>query len=365
LCNYFGQGALLLDRPEAISSPFYNMAPAALLYPLVIMSTFATIIASQALISGAFSVTRQALMLGFLPRVRILHTSSDHIGQIYVPIVNWLLMISAILAVWGFGSSSGLAAAYGVAVTLDMTITTVLAYVVARTLWHWRPGPALLVTIPLLCLELVFLGSNLTKVAHGGWFPLVVGALMFTVFTTWRRGRQLLFEKVKERTVPLEDFFELMIVERPARVPGTAVYMTGNDSGTPTALLQGFLHMRAVHDRVLLLTVITEKIARIPLADRVRIEELPNGFWRAVARYGFMEQPNVPALLEHAKFSGYSLEYTTFFLGRETVLPTKDPGMALWREGLFAFLTRNAQPATAFFGIPPSRVMEIGSQIEI
>jgi len=365
LLNYFGQGALLLDRPEAITSPFYNMAPSALLYPLVIMSTFATIIASQALISGAFSVTRQALMLGFLPRVSILHTSAHHIGQIYVPIVNWLLMISAILAVWGFGSSSGLAAAYGVAVTLDMTITTVLAYVVARTQWHWRAGPALLVTIPLLCLELVFLGSNLTKVAHGGWFPLVVGGLMFTIFTTWRRGRQMLFEKIKERTVPLEDFFELMVVERPARVPGTAVYMTGNDSGTPTALLQGFLHMRAVHDRVLLLTVITEKIARIPLADRVRIEELSNGFWRAVARYGFMETPNVPELLQHAKFSGYSLEYTTFFLGRETVLPTKDQGMALWREGLFAFLTRNAQPATAFFGIPPSRVMEIGSQIEI
>jgi len=365
LLNYFGQGALLLERPTAISSPFFNMAPSFLLYPLVIMSTFATIIASQALISGAFSVTRQALMLGFLPRVRVLHTSAHQIGQIYVPIVNWLLMIAAIAAVWGFGSSSGLAAAYGVAVTLDMTITTVLAYVVARTQWKWRAGSALLVTIPLLCLELVFLGSNLTKVAHGGWFPLAVGAVMFTVFTTWRRGRQLLFDKVKERTVPLEDFFELMILERPARVPGTAVYMTGNDSGTPPALLQGFLHMRAVHDRVLLLTIITEKTARIPLLERVRIEELPNGFWRAVARYGFMETPNVPELLEHAKFSGYSLEFTTFFLGRETVLPTKNPGMALWRERLFAFLTRNAQPATAFFGIPPSRVMEIGSQIEI
>jgi KUP system potassium uptake protein len=365
LLNYFGQGALLLARPDAIVSPFYNMAPSAALYPLVVMSTLATIIASQALISGAFSVTRQALMLGFLPRVRILHTSAHHIGQIYVPIVNWLLMVAAIAAVFGFGSSSGLAAAYGVAVTLDMTITTLLAYVVARMQWGWRVGPALLVTLPLLSLELVFLGSNLTKVAHGGWFPLAVGALMFTIFTTWRRGRQLLFDKIKERTVPLEDFFELMVVERPARVPGTAVYLTGNDSGTPPALLQGFLHMRAVHDRVLLLTIITEKIARIPLKDRVKIEELPNGFWRAVAHYGFMETPNVPELLEHAKFSGYSLEFTTFFLGRETVLPTKNPGMALWRERLFAFLTRNAQPATAFFGIPPSRVMEIGSQIEI
>jgi KUP system potassium uptake protein len=365
LLNYFGQGALLLERPSALASPFYNMAPPGALYPLVALSTLATIIASQALISGAFSVTRQALMLGFLPRVRILHTSDDHIGQIYVPIVNWLLMIAAISAVWGFGSSSGLAAAYGVAVTLDMTITTVLAYVVARTQWGWRVSTALSVTIPLLCLELVFLGSNLTKVAHGGWFPLVVGAVMFTVFTTWRRGRQLLFEKVKERTVPLEDFFELMIVERPARVPGTAVYMTGNDTGTPPALLQSFLHMRAVHARVLILTIFTEKIARIPGERRITIEALPNGFWRAVARYGFMETPNVPELLEDAHFSGYSLEFTTFFLGRETVLPTKNPGMALWREVLFAFLTRNAQPATAFFGIPPSRVMEVGSQIEI
>lgn len=365
LLNYFGQGALLLERPEAIASPFYNLAPKWALYPLVVMSTLATIIASQALISGAFSVTRQALMLGFLPRVRILHTSAHHIGQIYVPIVNWLLMIAAVGAVWGFGSSSGLAAAYGVAVTMDMTITTLLAYVVARLQWKWTLAVALGVTIPLLCLELTFLGSNLTKLAHGGWFPLAVGAVMFTIFTTWRRGRQLLFDKIKERTVPLEDFFELMIVERPARVPGTAVYLTGNDTGTPPALLQGFLHMRAVHDRVLLLTIITEQRARVPLEDRVRIQELPNGFWRAVARYGFMETPNVPQLLQHAQFSGYSLEFTTFFLGRETVLPTKNPGMALWRERLFAFLTRNAQPATAFFGIPPSRVMEIGSQIEI
>jgi KUP system potassium uptake protein len=365
LLNYFGQGALLLERPSALDSPFYNMAPTWALYPLVFMSTLATIIASQALISGAFSVTRQALMLGFLPRVRVLHTSAHHIGQIYVPIVNWLLMIAAIAAVWGFASSSGLAAAYGVAVTLDMTITTLLAYVVARMIWGWRRWPALLVTIPLLGLELVFLSSNLTKVAHGGWFPLAVGAVMFTVFTTWRRGRQLLFDKVKERTVPLEDFFELMIVERPARVPGTAVYLTGNDTGTPPALLQGFLHMRAVHDRVLLLTIITEKLARVPQADRVRMQELPNGFWRAVAHYGFMETPDVPELLKDTKFSGYSLEHTTFFLGRETVLPTRNPGMALWRERLFAFLTRNAQPATAFFGIPPSRVMEIGSQIEI
>lgn len=365
LLNYFGQGALLLGNPEAISSPFYKMVPSWGLYPVVGLSTLATIIASQALISGAFSVTRQALMLGFLPRVRIQHTSAHQIGQIYVPIVNWLLMIAAVLAVWGFGSSSGLAAAYGVAVTLDMTITTLLAYVVARVQWHWGRLPALAVTIPLLCLELTFLSSNLTKVAHGGWFPLTVGAVMYTVFTTWRRGRQILFKKVQDSTVPLEDLYELMRVERPARVPGTAVYLTGNSEGTPPALLQGFLHMRAVHERVLLLTIVTEKVSRVPDAERVKIAELQFGFWRAVARYGFMETPNVPELLRRAEFNSYSLEFVTFFLGRETVLAATHSEMNLWRERLFAFLTRNAEPATAFFGIPPSRVMEIGSQIEL
>jgi KUP system potassium uptake protein len=365
LLNYFGQGALLLERPEALESPFYNLAPSYLLYPLVALSTLATIIASQALISGAFSVTRQALMLGFLPRVSIQHTSHDQIGQIYVPIVNWGLMLGAVGAVWGFKTSSGLAAAYGVAVTLDMTITTLLAYVVARLHWHWGKTAALGVTIPLLALELTFLTSNLTKIPQGGWFPLAIGACMFTMFTTWRRGRQILFQKVKERMVPLEDFFELMIVERPARVPGTAVYLTGNDTGTPPALLQGLLHMRAVHEKVLLLTIQTDKIARVPLEQRLHIEELQDGFTRAKARYGFMETPDVPALLKRPEFESHSLEYVTFFLGRETVLPTKEAGMALWRERLFAFLTRNAQPATAFFGIPPSRVVEIGAQIEI
>ncbi len=365
LLNYFGQGALLLNRPEALSSPFYNLAPTWGLDPLVARPTMSTIIASQALISGAFSLTRQALMLGFLPRVSILHTSAQQIGQIYVPIVNWGLMLGAVGAVWGFGSSSGLAAAYGVAVTLDMTITTLLAYVVARMCWRWSRSVALAITIPLLCLELTFLGSNLTKLKHGGWFPLVIGVLMYTIFTTWRRGRQLLYQKIKQQSVPLEDFFELMVVERPARVPGTAVYLTGNDSGTPPSLLLGLLRMRAVHERVLLLTIITEKVARVPLEERVRIQEFDSGFSRAVARYGFMETPDVPKLLRRPEFASQSLEYVTYFLGRETVLPTKDAGMALWRERLFAFLTRNAQPATAFFGIPPSNVVEIGAQIEI
>jgi KUP system potassium uptake protein len=304
-------------------------------------------------------------MLGYLPRIRVLHTSAAHIGQIYVPIVNWLLMIGAVSVVCAFGSSSRLAAAYGVAVTLDMTITTLLAYVVARKLWNWGVAPAMGVTLLFLMPELVFLGSNLAKIGDGGWFPLVIGMAMFTVFTTWRRGRQLLFQRLTELLVPIEDFFELMVVERTVRVPGTAVFMTGQSGGTPPALLQSFMHMRAVHEHVVLLTIVIEEVSRVPSATRVTVDELANGFRRAVARYGFMETPDIPRLLDRPELKDYSLDYITFFLGRETVLPTGRPGMMLWRERLFAFLTRNAQPATAFFGIPPSRVLEIGAQIEI
>jgi KUP system potassium uptake protein len=363
--NYFGQGALLLREPEAIENPFFRAVPAWGLYPLVALSTIATVIASQALISGAFSLARQALMLGYLPRVSVEHTSAHHIGQIYVPTVNWLLMVSTIALVFGFKSSSALAAAYGVAVTLNMGITTILAFVVARQRWKWGLVPALGVTGVFLVPESVFMTSNLTKVADGGWFPLAVGLVLFTVFTTWRRGRELLAEHFKERLVPLDDFFELMRVEIPARVPGTAVFMTGSANGTPPALLQNFLHNRVVHERVVLLTIITEQVSRVPASERVRVEELPNGFRRAVARYGFMEVPDVPMLLARPELKDYSIDYITFFLGRETVLPTRRYGMALWRERLFAFLTRNAQPATAFFGIPASRVVEIGAQIEL
>ncbi|HVU02261.1 MAG TPA: potassium transporter Kup [Polyangiaceae bacterium] len=365
LLNYFGQGSLLLSNPETIENPFFLMAPKWFLYPLVGLSTVATVIASQALISGAFSLARQALMLGYMPRVSVEHTSASHIGQIYVPTVNWLLMIATIALVFGFKSSSALAAAYGVAVTLNMIITTLLAYVVARKRWNWGALPAVAITIVFLVPESVFASSNLTKVADGGWFPLAVGALLFTMFTTWRRGRQLLNERFLERIVPLDDFYELMRVEIPARVPGTAVFMTGLSNGTPPALLHNFLHNRVVHEHVVLLTVITEQISRVPSSERIRVEELPNGFRRAVARYGFMETPDIPKLLERSELKDYSIDYVTFFLGRETVLPTNRPGMAMWRERLFAFLSRNAQPATAFFGIPPMRVVEIGAQIEL
>jgi KUP system potassium uptake protein len=363
--NYFGQGALLLRDPSAIENPFYRSVPSWGLYPLVALSTIATVIASQALISGAFSLARQALMLGYLPRVKVEHTSAHRIGQIYVPIVNWLLMISTIALVLGFRSSSALASAYGVAVTLNMVITTVLAYLLARKRWQWSLGAALGLALLFLIPELVFATSNLAKIADGGWFPLGVGLVMFTLLTTWRRGREILGDRFKERIVPLEDFFELIHVEIPARVPGVAVYMTSMSGGTPPALLLNFLHNRIVHASVVLLTIQTEQVARVPDSERVTIEEMDHGFRRVLARYGFMQTPDVPKLLDDPQLREYSIEYVTFFLGKETVLPTNRPGMALWRERIFAFLTRNAQPATAFYSIPPNRVVEIGSQIEL
>ncbi|MBM4364157.1 MAG: KUP/HAK/KT family potassium transporter, partial [Deltaproteobacteria bacterium] len=365
LLQYFGQGALLLEHPDAVSDLFFRMAPPGLLYPMIALSTAATVIASQALISGAYSLTSQALMLGYLPRFRIDHTSARQIGQIYVPAVNWVLMVAAVLLVLGFGSSSRLAAAYGLAVTVDMGITTLLAYVVARRRWGWSLGLAGALTLLFLGPEGIFLFSNLAKIPDGGWFPIAVGVVVFTLFTTWHRGREILADRFRERVVPLEDFFELLRVERPARVPGSAVYMTSASSGTPPALLLNFEHNRAVHERVVLLTIQTEKVARVAQRDRLEVVALEEGFRRVIARYGFMEKPDVPKLLLEEGLSDYSLDYTTFFLGKETVLPTERPGMALWRERIFAFLTRNAHSATTFYGIPPARVVEMGSQIEL
>jgi KUP system potassium uptake protein len=363
--NYFGQGALLLRHPAASVSPFYRMAPSWAVYPLILLSTFATIIASQAVISGAFSLTRQASMLGLLPRMRIAHTSSLEIGQIYVPGVNWLLMLATIGLVLGFGSSSKLAAAYGVAVTTTMVITTLLAFVVSRSRWGWSLPAALGVTLLFIGPDLAFFSANLAKIPEGGWFPLVIATLVFTLMTTWKRGRDVLGKRVRENMVPLHDFFELLRVERPARVPGTAVFMTGNAEGTPPALVHNFTHNRVVHKQIVLLTVITEEVARVSDDERVRVEDIGEGFVRVIARYGFTEDPDIPALLRRGVVPGCSLEHTTFFLGRETLLARGREGMARWREALFAYMSRNAQRATAFFNIPSERVMEIGAEIEL
>ena len=365
MLTYLGQGALLLTDPKAAANPFYRAVPESLLIPMVVLATAATIIASQALISGAYSLTRQATMLGFWPRVEIKHTSHTEIGQIYVPSINWMLMVATIALVLGFGTSSKMAAAYGIAVTTTMVITTSLAYVVARQRWGWSVGAALGLTLVFLAVDLAFFGANVVKVAHGGWVPLVIGGGIYILMTTWKKGRELLGQRMREQMIPLEDFFELMRIERPARVPGTSVFMVSNPEGTPPALMQNFTHNRVVHQQVILLTVITTEQPRVMPDERVKVEDLPEGFRRVVARYGFMEQPDIPQLLEERHLEDWSLEHTTFFLGRETLLATKREGMAMWREHVFAFMSRNSQRASTFFNVPSDRVMEVGSQIEL
>jgi KUP system potassium uptake protein len=364
LLNYFGQGALLLSNPAAAENPFYMMAPSWALYPLVALSTAATVIASQALITGVFSLTQQATMLGFLPRIEVRHTSAHERGQIYVPTMNWLLMVATVSLVLSFKNSDALAAAYGIAVTLTMVITTILAGMYARRGWHWRVERVVLLTTILLVPESIFLISNLAKFLDGGFVPIAIGVGLFVIMTTWRRGREVLFRRFQEDLLPLTDFFDLLRVELPARVPGTAVFMTASGDGTPPALLRNFMHNRVVHQHIVLLTIKTTDSARVADEDRFVVEHLENGFSRVTGRYGFMEQPDAPALLERAGLVS-SVEHTTFFLGRENLISSQHPDMARWRVRVFATLTRNAQPANKFFNIPSDRVMEIGAQIEL
>ena len=364
LLNYFGQGALLILRPETIENPFFRMVPGWALYPVVLLSTCATVIASQALISGVYSLTSQATMLGFLPRFSIRHTSAHERGQIYIPSVNYVLMLAAIGLVLGFKSSGSLAAAYGIAVTLTMIITTVLAFFLVHYGWGWGLHKAIPITLVFFIPEMFFVSANVVKIEHGGWVPLAIGAVIFTIMVTWKRGREILSERFREQLLPLSDFYDVIAVELPARVPGTAVFMTGARDGTPPALLHNFLHNRVLHQNIVLLTIITDDTARITENERFKMEKLDHGFCRIVGRYGFMEQPDVPQLL-FATGLIHTVEHTTFFLGRENLVATRRPGMARWRVSLFAFMSRNAQPATKFFNIPPDRVMEIGAQIEL
>ncbi len=365
LLNYLGQGALLLGRPEAASHPFYELAPRWALMPLVVLSTLATIVAAQALISGAFSITRQATMLGFWPRVQVHHTSAREIGQIYVPSINWMLMIATITLVVTFGTSTRLAAAYGVAVSTTMVITTALAFVVARHLWGWGWAKAAAVTGILLAIELAFFGANVVKIHRGGWVPLAVAAFIFLLMTTWKTGRAMIAERINEEIIPLEDFFEVMRIERPARVPGTAVFMTSNPHGTPTALMHNFQHNRVVHQQVILLTIITEEVSYVLPHERVTVHALPEGFVRVVARYGFMEVPDLAQLLARKDTPTPPIEHTTFFLGRETLHICGSKGMAEWRKRLFAFMARNGVRVTSFFSLPSDRVVEMGGQIDL
>ena len=367
LLNYLGQGAMLLARPESASSPFYLMAPEWAVYPLVVLATMAAVIASQALISGVFSLTRQAVQLGYCPRLEIEHTSVSERGQIYIPQINWALMVSTVALVIAFGSSSAIAAAYGVAVTSTMVITTMLAYLVARGSWgasRWIAGS---IAVFFLVIELGFFGANIIKIAQGGWFPLLVGALLYVALSTWKKGRMLLAARIVERLYPLDKFLEQIAERPPHRVAGTAIFMTSNRVGTPPTLLHNLEHNKVLHERVILLTVVTSDSPHVEPGNRAIAEPLSQGFIRVTVSYGFMEEPDIPAALAATTHAGRPLvtEDTTYFVGTETLIATKRPGMPLWRERLFVLMSRNALRATSFFRIPPDRVMEVGMQVEL
>ncbi|HET8655630.1 MAG TPA: potassium transporter Kup [Longimicrobiaceae bacterium] len=367
LLNYFGQGAVLIRNPTAVVNPFFRMTPAWALYPVVILATVAAVIASQAVISGAFSLTMQAVQFGYAPRVEIDHTSAREIGQIYIPGINWVLMIACIGLVLGFRSSSNLAAAYGVAVTTTMVITTILMAVVERERWHWPLVAVVPFVAVFLLIDLAFFGANIIKIPDGGWFPLAVAAVVFVLMTTWRRGRQILAKRMEESALPWEFFARDMALNPPHRVPGTAIFMYGDPNGTPPALLHSLKHYQVLHEQIVLLAIRTEEIPHVDADERACVDVLGEGFFRVVLRYGFMEDPDVPAALRRIQVDGLDLRpmRTSFFLGRETLIASKRPGMAIWREKLFAFMSRNARTATSFFGLPPNRVIELGAQIEL
>jgi KUP system potassium uptake protein len=367
LLNYFGQGALLLANPAAAEQPFFLLAPSWALLPLVALATAAAIIASQALISGAFSLTQQAIQLGYCPRLDIEHTSHHEIGQVYVPQVNWALMLSTIVIVIGFGSSTALAAAYGIAVTLTMVITAVLLQFVATERWGWSPAVAYTVTGIFLTIDLAFFGANALKIAHGGWLPLVIAGVLFLLMTTWKTGRQLVAARLTARAVPIEQFLATVETTHPARVPGTAVFMTAQPRGTPPALAHNLRHNKVLHEHVVTLMVTTQPVPHVPPDQQVAVRSLGHGVFDVIVRYGFMEDPNVPEALARASAHGLELDEgdVTYFLGRETLIVTKTPGMAMWRERLFVLMARNAVRATTFFRLPPERVVELGVQVEI
>ena len=344
------------------------MAPTWLVLPLVILATAAACIASQALISAVFSMTRQAVQLGYSPRVEIRHTSETTIGQIYIPTVNWALMIGTIALVVLFRSSTALAAAYGIAITATMTITTVLAYVVARHVWGWSRWTAGSLTAVLLVIDAAFLGSNALKILHGGWVPLAMAAFVFLLMSTWKSGRQVLGARLREKAYPLDQFLKELPRTHPDRVHGSAIFMTGSGAGVPPTLLHNLRHNKVLHASIVLLTVVTEEIPEVPDERRVDIEPLGSGFFRVTLRYGFVEEPDVPAAIALARGRGLPIDKDdiTYFLGRETLLATaRESGMARWREALFSLMSKNAMRATAFFRIPPERVVELGMHVEL
>jgi len=367
LCNYFGQGALVLHNPGAIQNPFYLLAPGWGRLPLLALATAAAIIASQAVITGAYSLTRAAIQMGYCPRLTIAHTSEREIGQIYVPFVNWMLLIAIVALVLGFRSSDNLASAYGIAVTLAMLIDSLLIFVVMRRIWHWAKWQAALVAAPLVAIDLTFLASNSLKIPDGGWFPLLIGGAVFTLLTTWKRGRAILMKRLAEDAMPLELFIQSIEASPPTRVPGTAVFLTSTLDRVPHALLHNLKHNKVLHERVVLLTILTRDIPYVPEAERSEVTELGCAFFRLVARYGFKDDPDVTELLESCGRRGFAFDMmeTSFFVSRETLIATVTPGMALWRERLFVSMSKNATKASEFFNVPTNRVVELGTQVEL
>ena len=366
MLNYLGQGALLLEDPSAASNPFFFMASEDFRLPLVILATLATIIASQAVITGAFSVVQQAVQLGLMPRLRIEHTSADAAGQIYIPAVNWALLVMVLLLIFGFQESSNLAAAYGIAVTGTMFISTCMIAVLVKRVWNWPVAAVATFMATFLCIDGAYFASNLTKVPDGGWFPLLVGIVVFVLLTTWAKGRKLMIERMREAAMPIKVFIQ-SAASSATRVPGTAVFMTSTPDGVPHALLHNLKHNKVLHERVILLTV---KIADTPYVDpalRTKNEDLGQGFHRMILKFGFMQDPDVPGALKEVGCCGgdFRMMDTSFFLARQTLLPSSRPGMRIWREKLFAWMLQNSESAMEFFRLPTNRVVELGSQVEI
>ncbi|EJL94162.1 K+ transporter [Pseudomonas sp. GM102] len=365
--NYFGQGALLLGDPEAARNPFYLLAPSWALIPLVGLSTLATVIASQAVISGAFSLTRQAIQLGYIPRMHIQHTSSAEQGQIYIGAVNWALMVGVILLVLGFESSGALASAYGVAVTGTMLMTTILVSAVMLLLWKWPPILAVPVLLGFLLVDGLYFAANVPKIIQGGAFPVIAGIALFVLMTTWKRGKQLLVDRLDEGGLPLPIFISSIRVQPPHRVQGTAVFLTARPDAVPHALLHNLLHNQVLHEQVVLLTVVYEDIPRVPPQRRFDVDSYGEGFFRVILHFGFTDEPDVPEALKlcHLDDLNFSPMRTTYFLSRETVIASKLEGMARWREALFAFMLKNANGNLRFFNLPLNRVIELGTQVEM
>ena len=365
--NYLGQGALVLSNPKAIENPFFMMYPEWALLPMVALATAATVIASQAVITGAYSLTRQAIQLGLLPRFEIRHTSETQMGQIYMPRVNALLLLGVLLLVALFRSSSALASAYGIAVTGTMVVTATMAIVVIHKDWRWPLWAAVALIAPFLLIDATFLGANLLKVADGGWMPLVLGALVMTVMYTWRRGSRLLFEKTRKSEVPLDPLVASLERKPPQRVPGTAVFLTSDPTCAPTAMMHSLKHYKVLHESNVILTIETAQEPRIDPAERVQIEPIGETFRRVRLRFGFMEQPNVPKALAIARRQGcqFDIMSTSFFLSRRTLRPAAHSGMPRWQDRLFIGLARSANDATDYFQIPTERVVEVGTQVAI